>query len=250
MKLKWESKRFGSTVYTNTTSEVPVTFTDVTSQFSGLNPNTVADETASATITLSNLPPATTTFAWIEAIDEAGNSSGIQPVGSATTSERSIIGRGKVVPGAIYSQSSLVNADYGCEKAFNGTMFPTHTAGAAYTHWLQVELPASVIVSRYRIWSAPLTSFVDAPIDWLFQGSNDGTNWQTLDTRVNSMPPLSAGAGINFDTLVSLSIPYGEYEVQARVLYRFYRLYVTKTGGGNPSRDTILKVSEIELLGG
>ena len=63
------------------------------------------------------------------------------------------------------------------------------------------------------------------------------------------MPPLSAGAGINYDTTVSLTIPYGEYEVGVQRLYRFYRLYVTKTGGGNPTRDTILKVSEIELIG-
>ena len=163
--------------------------------------------------------------------------------------DRSIIGRGTVVPGSFFTQSSRVNADYGCEKAFNGTMFPTHTAGTAYTHWLQVELPTAVVVLRYRIWAAPLTSFIDAPIEWLFQGSDDGATWVTLDTRVNSMPPISAGAGINFDTLVSLAIPYGEYEVAAQRLFRFYRLYVTKTGGGNPTRDTILKVSEIELLG-
>ena len=114
---------------------------------------------------------------------------------------------------------------------------------------MQVDLLPTRLVKRYRVWAAPLASFVDAPIDWLFQGSNDGTNWEILDTRVNSMPPLSAGAGINYDTLVSLTIPHGEYLVQTPGSYRFYRLYVTKTGGGNPTRDTILKVSEIELMG-
>ena len=96
------------------------------------------------------------------------------------------------VTGAIYTESSRVNNDYSALRAFDGRMFPTHTAGAAYTHWLQVQLPRDAVVFRYRLWAAPITSYIDAPIDWTLQASMDGTNWNIVDTRVNSMPPDTA----------------------------------------------------------
>ncbi len=239
-------------LYTNTISTPPTTFTDVTTHFSGLDPNTVADEVASATITLSNLPSATTVFAWIEALDEAGNSSGIQPVGSATTSPPPIIGRGLIPSGASWLASSRFdnNPVYGAYSAISGTFLSTQTLHSSpFPHWYQFFLPTSVVVLEYRIWAAPDETFKDAPIDWTLQGSSDGTSWAILDTRVNSEPPNTSGLGLTSDSPVTLLIPYGEYVVATPGSYTYYRLHVTKTGGGTGNRTTVLKVGELELLG-
>ena len=52
----------------------------------------------------------------------------------------------------------------------------------AATGWLQVRLAHPAAVVRYALTSANDAPERD-PRDWNLQGSNDGTNWTTLDTR-------------------------------------------------------------------
>ncbi len=68
------------------------------------------------------------------------------------------------------------------------------------------------------------------PRDWQFQGSNDGTNWTTLDTQ----------SGQTF--------PFRFYEVEYTLprpaAYRYFRLHVTQNNGA----ETILHIADIKLL--
>ncbi|BCU79453.1 RICIN domain-containing protein [Luteolibacter sp. LG18] len=76
-------------------------------------------------------------------------------------------------------------------------------------------------IKRYSITSANDVPARD-PKDWQFQGSNDGTNWTTLDSRSN------------------VSFPYRHWElffaVASPASYRYHRLNITATGGENSTQ--------------
>ena len=212
-------------LYTNTVSTVPTTFTDVTAQFSGLNPNTVADETASATITIPNLlPPGTTTFAWIEAIDEAGISSGVQSVGSATTRERCYVGYGAPNTGVVATSSSLAGGSLANLYNIGLSAF---ISGARWPQWVQYELPAPRKLTRYRLRHRG--DGVTAPSGWQILGSNDGITFQLVhDVNLPSgqfipqnLPPSGATSILDIpDDHFYLARP------NSGSLYKFYRLLI------------------------
>ena len=78
-------------LYQNTTSSIPVgVYTDVTNDFiSTADSSTVIEDELydydGCNKTVTGLSPGTQYYFWVECIDEAGNSSGIQSLGSITT---------------------------------------------------------------------------------------------------------------------------------------------------------------------
>jgi hypothetical protein len=54
-------------------------------------------------------------------------------------------------------------------------------SNVANTGWLGYQFPAGKIIKRYAFFTFPNAQY--SPYTWTFQGSNDGTNWTTLDTR-------------------------------------------------------------------
>jgi regulation of enolase protein 1 (concanavalin A-like superfamily) len=98
--------------------------------------------------------------------------------------------------------------------------------------WLQYDLGTGVtrVVRRYDVVSASDMPGRD-PKDWQFQGSNDGSNWTTLDTRSNQ------------------SFPYRlfpkSYAIGNTTAYRHYRLNVTANNGD----ATGLQFAELSLMG-
>ena len=90
----------------------------------------------------------------------------------------------------------------------------------AATSWVVYDFGASVTetVRRYRLSSSADTPERD-PMDWQFQGSQNGTDWTTLDTRTNE----------SFATRGERR----EYKVGTTGAYRYYRLNITanKTSG-------------------
>src|SRR5581483_8805729 len=67
------------------------------------------------------------------------------------------------------------------------------------------------------------------PKDWQFQGSNDGTDWTTLDTQTGQTFPVR-----------SYEI---EYALAKPAAYRYFRLNVTANNG-----DNNLHIADIKLL--
>ncbi len=240
-------------LYKNTSSTIPVgNYTDVSSSFtlgSGVD-----NETLSETIVANGLLPMKQYYFWLEAIDESSNSSGILSLGNITTSEKSYIGAGSTTTGAIVSESSFYTSGIGTEfrgdLCFEGILRANHTDGAAsMPQWVGVQFPNEVMITRYRLWANPGATYKDSPIDWTFEGSNDGTTWSVLDTRVDSELPTTAGLGYTGGTPVTTSIPHGEFEVASPGYWRHYRIYATKTGGGSVGRTNVLRLAEAELLG-
>ena len=84
------------------------------------------------------------------------------------------------------------------------------------------------VIERYTVTSADDVPERD-PRDWQFQGSNEGTNWTTLDTQ-------------NGQTFPARYYEM-EYAVAKPAAYRFYRMNITANSGANA-----LQVADIKLL--
>jgi hypothetical protein len=113
------------------------------------------------------------------------------------------------------------------EKAFDGTT-NTKWYNPASTGWIQYQLTAARIVSKYTISSANDVPSRD-PKDWTLKGSNDGTNWTTLDTRTGE----SFAARFHTNT----------YYFSIGTSYLYYRLDVSANHGAGQ-----LQLSEIGLF--
>jgi hypothetical protein len=100
------------------------------------------------------------------------------------------------------------------------------------TGWLSYDFGANnaQVVKRYTI-ADPDTLTARDPKDWQFQGSQDGSNWTTLDSRSNQ-------------SFVCLYRPL-TYDLANTTAYRYYRLNVTANNGD----ATFLHVGELGLWG-
>jgi hypothetical protein len=123
----------------------------------------------------------------------------------------------------------------GPDKAFDqnaGTKW--YTGGdTGTTGWLEYAFPAGTrrTVQSYRLTSANDVPGRD-PKDWQLLGSNDGTNWTTLDARI----------GQQFsDRFQALS-----YTIASPAAYRFYRLNITAIA--DPVANSI-QLAELALKG-
>ncbi|WP_224553438.1 discoidin domain-containing protein [Pectobacterium versatile] len=85
--------------------------------------------------------------------------------------------------------SSEYSSQYAAWTAFNGTLnryWASKTVPTvANPHWLRITMAAPVLIDTYRITNENLNPGPLSPKSWMFQGSNDGTTWNTLHTVSN-----------------------------------------------------------------
>lgn len=94
--------------------------------------------------------------------------------------------------------------------------------------WVQLELTEARGVDLYSITSGNDAPSRDAK-NWTLEGSNDGTNWETLDTRT--------------DQSWTERNQIKEFSVNNEVAYKFYRLLITANNGSN-----LIQISEWRLF--
>lgn len=123
--------------------------------------------------------------------------------------------------GATASASSYFSGvnPYG---AFNNNRFSPigWVTNNTSTGWLRIQLPSAKTVYSYGIvpWSSD--NFPSrSPRTWTFEGSNDGTNWTTLDTRTTFVSWTQYA-----QTIFPISSPSS---------YLYYRLNVSLNGGAS-----------------
>jgi len=118
------------------------------------------------------------------------------------------------------------------DKAFDSntaTRWYAEGSGGAGAVQYDFGIGRAPVIERYTV-----TSSVDVPgrdpKDWQLQGSNDGTNWTTLDTQ----------SGQTF--------PFRYYEMEYALArpatYRYFQLNVTANNGAN----NVLQIADIKLL--
>lgn len=113
--------------------------------------------------------------------------------------------------------------------AFDGTP-DTKWLASSVPCWLQYQFvdKKAYAINGYVITSANDEQSRD-PKTWTLNGSNDGTNWTTLDTQTDQSWP---------DRKVRREFSFKNHNA-----YSYYKLDVTETNGAN-----IMQISELELL--
>lgn len=98
--------------------------------------------------------------------------------------------------------------------------------------WAGVDLGAghSLSLNRYSYrYRSDTTTF--CPTAWTFEGSNDGSTWNVVDTRTGQTPALSAWVSPT---------------VTPTTAYRYWRVKMT---GNNNNGTTHFSIGELELYG-
>lgn len=81
-------------------------------------------------------------------------------------------------------------------------------------------------IRRYRVYGAEGYTYM--PKDWTFQGSNDGTNFTTLDTQTSQSWASAA---------------WKTYDITNTTAYRYYQLNISANNGG-----AFIALFEIEMM--
>ena len=117
-------------------------------------------------------------------------------------------------PSGVVTQS-IEDATYAGWRVFNGETSNYYWHAAAATAWVAYEFPQAELVNVYGIANYT-TSYI--PKTWTFEGSNDGTSWDILDSR----------SDIVFDSVKE----YKYFSTQVSAKYNHYRLNMTEQNTG------------------
>jgi len=115
-------------------------------------------------------------------------------------------------------------------KAFDNNL-TTHwrTFNQGLNHWIQYLFPETKIIKRYRM-TGDLSVDETMPKNWTFLGSNDGSNWVTLDTQSNVTDWVYH--------------EWKTYDIGNTIAYNYYRINVTAP----VSSGTTISIAEIEMM--
>ncbi|MCY9850226.1 discoidin domain-containing protein [Pectobacterium jejuense] len=110
--------------------------------------------------------------------------------------------------------SSEYSTQYAAWTAFNGTLnryWASKTVPTvANPHWLRITMAAPVLIDTYRIINENLNAGPLSPKSWMFQGSNDGTTWNTLHTVSND---TRDGRGAVREYTFTNDTPYSSFRI-------------------------------------
>ncbi|KML68533.1 discoidin domain-containing protein [Pectobacterium peruviense] len=151
-----------------------------------------------------------------------GESVEIDAINAVNTSLIPAMTANNMPVGYTVDASSEYSAQYAAWTAFDGTLnrywasktVPT----AANPHWLRITMATPVLIDTYRITNENMHSTPLSPKSWMFQGSNDGTTWHTLNTVSN-------------DTRDAMGA-VREYTFANNTLYSSFRILITEQNGG------------------
>jgi hypothetical protein len=132
-------------------------------------------------------------------------------------------------PSGVASASSIAGTSndswYAFDKTVNGTSNAWLSVNPSSTGWLQYKFPFAKVVRSYAVTGTSTTSI--SPKNWTFEGSNDGLNYDILDTQSN----------ISFTTLERKI-----FNINNIKPYLYYRINISAGNGG-----AYLGVAELEM---
>lgn len=123
--------------------------------------------------------------------------------------------------GGTPSASTAEGSPEDAAAAFDNDFSSKWVAVGDNTPWLRYQFTAAKTITKYI-----LTTGNDAPDrgpkSWQFQGSNNGTDWTTIETRTN-------------EALVGIGVKYTFY-VTNTTAYTYYRINITANNGSADSQ--------------
>jgi hypothetical protein len=129
----------------------------------------------------------------------------------------------------VAAASSIAGAGVDAWRAFDrnyasGSNFWQAAAGTP--QWISMDFGSTIIIDAYTIFGTSNQSFNTR--NWTFEGSNNNVSWTTLHTV--TLPSAIAASG-----------SYSSGSISNPTAYRYYRINISLTGGGNAA------ISELEL---
>jgi len=95
-------------------------------------------------------------------------------------------------PAGYIVSASIAHPTQPAYFAFNSdTGDPWWTNTTTLPQWISYQFPTPIIINRYAFLGASFTLGRTAN-NWTFQGSNDGVNWITLETKTSSAPAIGS----------------------------------------------------------
>jgi predicted alpha-1,2-mannosidase len=157
------------------------------------------------------------------------------PISNTTLESSGVSGTKPGLPGSVMDKVVAVTANGENppnEIATNLKDGDVNTKWLTFTStgWAAYRLSSPVAVQRYQLAAANDAPGRD-PQDWQLQGSDNGSDWTTVDTRTNQSFP--ARFAVN------------TYEFTNTTAYSYYRLNITRNHG-----DSIIQLSELVLSDG
>jgi hypothetical protein len=117
-------------------------------------------------------------------------------------------------------------------RAFNDALGESGwLSSSTAPQWLQYQFPTAHVIIEYSITTMNAVWDTYQPKDWTLSGSNNGTDWTTIDT-------VTSGFSSGQNTVKKY------FTVDASGSYAYYRINVTAavTAGGHPA------IAEVELI--
>ena len=101
-------------------------------------------------------------------------------------------------------------------------------------HWVKLQLPSAITVCQYNVYAGFNQSGSErSPRNWTFKGSNNDSNWDTLNTQ--SSQTFTAGGQER------------SYTISSPGSYLYYMLDITAVNGG--IQDTVIGEISLYFMG-
>ena len=147
------------------------------------------------------------------------------------------------------SDQDRINTAFANTYGQTGWHLNTGTAyypvSASKPAWIKIQFTSAKIISMYKIWLRSANGS-RSPRTFELQGSNDGSNWDTLDSRAlgtgSNNPWFGSVGGLDGLTF------YNNTKIGS---YTYYMIYITLAGnadGTNSGSDEQVNISEIGLF--
>lgn len=114
----------------------------------------------------------------------------------------------------VASASSYNGVGYEPYRAFDGSTGTLWRTNSIPTGWLKLDFGSTKTVTKYSIYNFVS---VQNPKDWTFEGSNDDSSWDILDTQTNIVWTGTSTKTFSFSNTTA---------------YRYYRINVSANNGG------------------
>jgi hypothetical protein len=151
-------------------------------------------------------------------------------------------GAGQSLQGTLFAASSVLDAPRPASKAFDNSLDDINGCWHSNLNdvsnaWIRVQFNTAQIVQSYAMWRRWGNDHI--PNNWVFEGSNNGSTWTSIDVRTNAAPPgVNSGQGL-------AQSPFGLYFTNNTSPYFYYRLRSSAT----ISNSSYTVIGELLLMG-
>ena len=75
---------------------------------------------------------------------------------------------------------------------YAGAFSTSYDSGStANGEWLNIDLGSPIVLSKYKLGSGPINEGYTTATNWIVLGSNDNSNWKSIDLRIGETMSVS-----------------------------------------------------------